>query len=59
MTLLTGVEIYILGDLEKRIKRARGLLEACGKGAVNDSSVRREELLRYKLEWPEEQKNLY
>lgn len=44
----------ILGDLEKHIKHARGLLDPCRKRAVNDGSVQREELLTYKLEWLEE-----
>jgi hypothetical protein len=49
----------VLGDLEKRIKRARSSLEACRRGAVNNSSVGREEILRYKLDRLEEQRNLY
>lgn len=46
----------ILGDLEKRIKRACRALEDCRKGPIHAG---REEILKYKLEKLEEQKNLY
>jgi len=48
-----------LGDLEKRIKRARRDLEACRKGMLNGQNVSREAILRYKLERLEDQKELY
>lgn len=49
----------VLGDLEKRIKKARQMLEACRWGPISDSSTSRLELLKFKLERLEEQKNLY
>lgn len=49
----------VLGDLEKRIKKARKLLEDCRRREINASNVRKEELVRFKLERPEEKRNLY
>jgi hypothetical protein len=48
-----------LGDLEKRIKRARRDLEACRKGMLSGQNISREAILRYKLEKLEDQKELY
>lgn len=47
----------ILGDLEKRTKRVKQELEVCWKGPINNANVRKEHLLRYKLEKMEEQKD--
>ena len=44
----------ILGDLEKRIKRAKKALEECRRSITNDRNVAREGILRYKLEKLEE-----
>ena len=49
----------VLGDLEKRIKRTRRLLEECRRGAINSQGVVREEILKFKLHRLEEQKNMY
>lgn len=39
----------ILGDLEKRIKRAKKELEECCQSAITRNKVAREQILRYKL----------
>jgi hypothetical protein len=49
----------ILGDLEKRIKRARRTLEECRKNVINGQNVAREAVLSYKLERLEYQRDLY
>ena len=49
----------VLGDLEKRIKRAKKDLEECRRKAINSQSVAREEILRYKMEKLEGQRELY
>ena len=54
-----GAELWdwsknILGDLEKRIKRAKKALEECRRSITNDRNVAREGILRYKLEKLEE-----
>ena len=49
----------VLGRLEKTIKRTKKALEECRRRAISDASVRREELLKLKLEKLEEKKNLY
>jgi len=49
----------VLGSLEKSMKRAKKALEECRRRAISDASVRREELLKLKLEKLEEKKNLY
>ena len=49
----------VLGDLEKRIKRAKKDLEECRRKAINSQSAAREENLRYKLEKLEGQRELY
>ena len=47
-----------LDDLERRIKFARKKLETCRKMPISAYSVGREEILKYKLERLEEQRNL-
>ena len=59
-----GAELWdwsrnILGDLEKRIKRAKKNLEECRRMTINGRNIAREEILRYKLEKLEAQKELY
>lgn len=49
----------VLGDLEKRIKRAKKNLEECRRGRVSQENIRREEILKYKLSKLEDQKNTY
>lgn len=49
----------VLGDLEKSIKNTRRALEACRRRTVGSVSVKREEILRFKLEKLEDKKNLY
>lgn len=49
----------VLGDIEKRIKGLRKLLEACRRGQIRRGTVAREETLKYKLEKLEDQKDLY
>jgi ribonuclease HI len=49
----------VLGDLEKRIKRAKRDLEMCRRSPLNDRSVNRELLLKHKLEKLEDQRDLY
>jgi hypothetical protein len=48
----------ILGDLAKRIKNLKHELEQCRRGVLSDSLVRREQVLRFKLERLEEQQDL-
>jgi len=49
----------VLGDMEKRMKKLRKAVEDCRRGPVNEQSLRRMELLKFRLERLEEQKNLY
>jgi hypothetical protein len=49
----------ILGDLEKRIKYIKRRLEDCWRRAITNDSVTREEVLKYKLEKLENQKEMY
>ena len=48
-----------LGDLEKRIKRAKKALEACRRGVISRDSVAKEEIWKYRLEKLENQRELY
>jgi hypothetical protein len=45
----------VIGDLQKRIKMLKTELEECRKGVVTDVSLRKEQVLRYRLERVEEQ----
>lgn len=49
----------VLGDLEKRIKRARKALEEKRRGVIGGNVASRVELLKFKLERLEEQRNMY
>lgn len=49
----------VLGDLEKRIQRARKALESCRKEQISAQAVTREQVLKYRLEKLEDQKELY
>lgn len=49
----------ILGDLEKRIKYTKWRLESCRTRGISRDSVAREEILKYKLEKLENQRDLY
>ena len=49
----------VLGDLEKRIKQAKKVLEVCKRRALTRDSVSKEEILKYRLERLEEQHELY
>ena len=48
-----------LGDLEKHIKRLKKELERCRKGSIGRDSVARLEILKYRLEKLEDQRELY
>jgi hypothetical protein len=48
----------ILGDFQKRIKRLKKELAQCLKGPVTQANIQNEQVLRYKLEKLEEQKNI-
>jgi len=48
-----------LGDLEKRIKKVKSELEACRSSNISPNQVRREEMLRFKLERLEDQGDIY
>jgi len=48
----------ILGELEKRIKRLKSVLERCRRMAISQESVNREHLLRYKLKRLQDQHNI-
>jgi hypothetical protein len=49
----------ILGDLEKRIKHVKRELEACRRRALSSDVVARAQILWYKLEKLEEQRDMY
>jgi len=49
----------ILGDVEKRIKRLKRDLENCRKEALTERNIAREQILSYKLEKLEDQRELY
>jgi hypothetical protein len=48
-----------LGQIEKRIARIKKNLENCRRGGVNEESVRREHLLKFKLEKLETQRDTF
>lgn len=56
---LTEWSQNVPGDLEKRIKVARRTLVECRRGQVTGSTPGRLDLLKYKLERLEEQRNIY
>jgi hypothetical protein len=41
---------FSLGDVEKRIARTKKDLERCRRGLISDANVRKEQILRYKLD---------
>jgi hypothetical protein len=49
----------VLGELEKRINKAKGELERCRRGQVDQENVNREHMLRYKLERLQDQLHIY
>ena len=49
----------VLGDLDRRVKEVRKELESCRRGSLNQDSIAREGVLRYRLDKAEEQKDLY
>jgi hypothetical protein len=49
----------VLGDLGKRVKKAKKDLEVCRRQPISDASVRREAVLSFKAERLEEQLDLY
>jgi hypothetical protein len=49
----------VLGDLEKRLKKAKKDLENCRRQGVSDESVGREAVLRFKVDRIEEQIDTY
>jgi hypothetical protein len=49
----------VLGDLEKRISNLKKELEKWRREAISSEQTRKEEVLRYKLNKLEEQKELY
>jgi hypothetical protein len=57
--VLTDWNRNVLGDLEKRIKRLKKELAAWIRAPVTDQSVHKEQVVRYRLEKLEEQKDLY
>jgi hypothetical protein len=56
---LWGWSKNILGDLEKRIKDVKQKLEACRRKGITRAVVNKEEVLKYKLEKLETQKETY
>jgi hypothetical protein len=59
VSLITEWNRNVLGDLEKRIKRLKKELSAWLRAPVTDQSVHKEQVVRYRLEKLEEQKDLY
>jgi hypothetical protein len=49
----------ILGDLEKRIHKLKRELAKCIKGPISRDSIHQEQVLKYRLEKLEEQKDIY
>ena len=49
----------VLGELERRIKRAKRELENCRQQGISQESVNREHLLHYKLERLQDQHHIY
>ena len=49
----------VLGELERRIKRAKRELENCRQQGISQESVNREHLLHYKLECLQDQHHIY
>ena len=59
-----GVELHswsreVLGDRKNRIKKAKKDLNRCRKGAITQQHISMQQLLQYKHERPQDQKNLY
>jgi hypothetical protein len=44
-----------MGDLQKRIKQLKADLEECRKDSITEASLRKEQVLRYRLDRVEEQ----
>lgn len=59
LTDLWAWDKMVLGDLEKRIRRAKADLERCRLRNVSQEQVNREHILRFKLERLEEQHHIY
>lgn len=49
----------VLGDLQKRIKKLRAELEECRRSDLSDASVRREQVVWFKLDRLEEQLEVF
>jgi hypothetical protein len=49
----------ILGGLEKRIKKLKKELAKCIKGTLSQENIQNEQVLKYRLEKLEEQKDIY
>uniref|UniRef100_A0A0A9CDU6 Uncharacterized protein n=1 Tax=Arundo donax TaxID=35708 RepID=A0A0A9CDU6_ARUDO len=49
----------VLDDLVKRIKKVKKELESCRNGGISEYRVRKETMLRFKLEMLEDQVNVY
>jgi hypothetical protein len=56
---LTNWSSNVLGDLDKRIKKAQRVLEEHHRAPVTSTTPGRLDLLTYKLERLEDQKNIY
>ena len=55
---LTDWSRNVLGDLAKRIKKLKVQLEECRRSILSSASIHREQVLRFKLERLEEQRDL-
>jgi hypothetical protein len=49
----------VLGDLERRISKLKKELEMCRRKDISPQQVHREEVLKFKLNRLEDQKELY
>lgn len=50
---------YVLGEMETRINKVKKELENCRRQNISQEVVKREHLLRYKLERLQDQQNIY
>lgn len=59
LLLIYGTGSAIPWETEKRINKAKRALEACHRDQLNARNVSREQVLRYRLDKLEDQKDLY
>lgn len=58
-TRLQDWSVNVLGDLEKRLKKAKAELEGCRRRSISQEDVTKEAVLHFKVDRLEEQIDIY